>query len=165
MKDKVTIKAELTSFARFGFLSLGLTALGVWCVMQPSAGLRIAGVIGILLFGAFDAFYVYFLAARRTLLELDDEGFAVGKDRVAWTEVADIWTQNDGGRAQNMVFVKLREPRQLSATLSPWKRRLLGLEDRLYDELTVNVTLAKESSLEIAALMWEKWQERIGKAQ
>ena len=64
-----------------------------------------------------------------------------------------------------MVFVKLREPRQLSATLSPWKRRLLGLEDRLYDELTVNVTLAKESSLEIAALMWEKWQERIGKAQ
>ena len=56
MKDKVTIKAELTSFARFGFLSLGLTALGVWCVMQPSAGLRIAGVImGVASFLGFSA--------------------------------------------------------------------------------------------------------------
>ena len=165
MKDSIKIKAGLDSFARFALASLALTALSVWCVMQPSAGLRIAGMIGVLIFGAFDLFYVYFMAARRTLLELDDEGFAVGKDRVAWTEVADIWTQNDSARAQNMVFVKLREPRQMSATLSPWKRRLLHLENRPYDELTVNVTLAKESSLEIAALMWEKWQERTGKAQ
>ena len=56
MKDSINIKAGLDSFARFALASLALTALSVWCVMQPSAGLRIAGVIGVLLFGAVDLF-------------------------------------------------------------------------------------------------------------